>query len=141
MRNHLTSILLFLLSVLFLTSCSSEKDFQNGYDSGYADGILDAHLEDEEYSKKIYREGHSDGYWEGYEDSKIEFAQRIIEEAEDYARERTGWSVYEAWNSISVYHDGFDSYGFDLPTDEEYRECVETLVLFCEYLDGVDFFN
>lgn len=141
MKKHLA--ILGVIMILFtMSSCRKngyyDRGYQEGYDAGYIDGSTDTRLKMEDDSNIGYAYGNSEGYWEGYNDAKSEYTQEIIEEAEDYARDQTGWSVYEAWNSICIYHAGVDPNGLSLPTEEEYRQCVETLVYFCEYLDRVN---
>ena len=134
MRKHL-AICGIIVILITMSSCGKngyyDRGYQEGYDAGYIEGSADTRLKMEDNSIIGYDNGHSDGYREGYNDAKSKF----IEEAEDYARDKTGWSVYEAWNSICIYHDGIDPNGFDIPTEEEYRQCVETLVYFYEYLN------
>ena len=136
MKKFATMSAVFLLSsVFFLLSCGQVKTYDDGFEDGYSEGRLDAVLEFQD----DYARGYEDGYSEGYDDSKIEFALNLIEEAEDYAKDRTGYTLYEAWNDILIYNDRPD--GFDIPTEKEYRLCVETLVYFCAYLDDADFYD
>ena len=134
-------VFLFLLFVaVSLISCGSNGYYDQGYEDGYAEGLYDGHLEKElelydDRFESGYDIGHEEGYYTGYDDG-YEEARLVIEIAGDHARDQTGWSVYEAWNNIGIYHDGVDPDGYELPTEEEYRQSVETLVIFCEYLDN-----
>lgn len=125
------AILASALLLMCLLSCSYRGTYDDGYEDGYDEGYFDAMIKFEDY----YDRGYGNGYNEGSDDREYDI-RNSLEAAEDYARDQTGWSVYEAWNSIMIYHDGYDPDGFPLPTKEEYRQCVETLVLFCEYLDN-----
>ena len=133
MKNFITILTASALALCIL-SCSYRGTYDDGYEDGYVDGYSDAESEmqyniEDEFSKG-YDRGCDDGYGEVYD---------AIEEAKEYARSQTGWSVYEAWNNIGIYNDGVHPFGYDLPTEEEYQQSIETLVLFCEYLDSVDF--
>jgi hypothetical protein len=125
----------------------SSDSYSAGYDEGYSYG-----------QEEAYREGYDAGYYDGYEEGRhtgldigyeegLEDSEKAddlaseIEAAYDYAREQTGWSVYEAWNNIGLYHDVYDSNGHPLPTYEEYMQSIETLVYFCEYMDGIDLYR
>ena len=119
-----------LIALCSLPACSV-KTYEDGYEDGYVDGYLDAEFEMEYLADEEFHEGYDIGYDDGHDD-----VYYVIEEAEDYARNQTGWSVYEAWNNISIYNDGVDPYGYTLPTEEEYLQSIETLVIFCEYLDN-----
>lgn len=130
------AVLTVSVLALCILSCSYRGTYDDGYEDGYVDGYSDAESEmqyniEDEFSKG-YDRGCDDAYGETY---------NAIEEAEEYARSQTGWSVYEAWNNIRIFNDGVDPFGYDLPTKEEYKQSVETLVLFCEYLDSVDFYE
>ncbi len=125
-------IIAILIFVLYPLSACDERTYDKGFEDGYAEGYFDSQSEHQDDYSRGYDDGFTEGFWMGVDDHK----SIIIEEAAEYARTKTGWSVYEAWNSIGIYHEGVDPDGFELPTEEEYRECVETLVLFCEYLEG-----
>lgn len=138
--KKLLIFLILLLVAVSLISCGGNGYYEQGYEDGYAEGFAAGHLEAElELYDKRFEAGHDvaydDGYYEGHDDGYDE-ARLIIDMASEHAREQTGWSVYEAWNNIAIYHDGVDPHGHELPTEEEYRQSVETLVLFCEYLDN-----
>lgn len=130
------AILIFMLCSLSACGEGTYADgYDDGFEDGYSEGRWDALLEHED----DYIRGYEEGYDEGYDDSKIEFALNLIEEAESYARNKTGYSVYEAWNDILIYQDRPE--GFEVPTEEEYIQCVETLVYFCAYLDDANFYD
>ena len=134
-----------------LASCDSRGNYDDGYADGYNNGFDDGYSEgyaaaesdasylfDEKFSDG-YDRGNDDGFFEGYAegyDNGYDDVKAIIAEATDYAREKTGWSVYEAWCNISIYNDGEHPYGYQLPTEYEYYQSIETLVIFCEYLDN-----
>lgn len=139
------SILVLLSFAICLLSCNYKGAYEDGYADGYSDGYLDTesemqYLMEEEFLDG-YDIGYDDGFIEGYDYAKTDFALRAIEDAEEYARNQTGWSVYEAWNNISIYQDGVHPYGYELPTEEEYNQSIDTLVYFCQYLDSVDFYD
>ena len=143
MKKYLTIIAITAVMILCLSSCGKsdyareqEAKRESIYESGYEDGYDDGY---EAGSERGYDTGYDDGYSEGYDDSKTEFALNVIEKAESYARDKADYSVYEAWNNIMIYRDRPD--GYDIPSEEEYRQCVDTLVYFCEYLDNSEFFN
>ena len=119
-----------LIVLCSLSACSVET-YEDGYEDGYADGYFDAESEMACIAEEEFYDGYDFGYDDGHDD-----VLDIIERAEDHVRDQTGWSVYEAWSNISVYNDGVDPYGHPLPTREEYLQSIETLVLFCEYLDN-----
>lgn len=142
MKKSFTAFLILIASV-FLISCSSNGYYDQGYEDGYAEGLFDGRLEaelefydnrSEAQYEAGYDEGFFDGKYYGYEETLNE-----IYRASEYASSKTGWSIYEAYNNIMIYHDGVDPDGFPLPTKKEYIECVETLVYFSEYLDNMDF--
>ena len=134
MKKSLVFLILIFVAAL-LISCGNNGYYDQGYEDGYAEGLSDGRLEAE---LELYDKRFEAGYDIGYDDGCGE-ARLVIEAADDYARKQTGWSVYEAYNNIMIYHDGVDPDGFPLPTKEEYIECVETLVYFSEYLDNLDF--
>lgn len=129
--------LLIIFVALFLTGCCySQEEFDKaiedayyeGYDDGYSDGYIDSSSEDD-----IYNSGYSDGY--SYAFSQFtSIYEEVLCEAEDYAREKTGWSVYEAWNNMLMYWDDPSSI-----SKTEYEDSIETLVYFGMYLDEYDF--
>ena len=135
------ALLCLLLVAVSLISCGSNGYYDQGYEDGYAEGLADGRVEAELelYDNRFeagYDIGYDDGYYEGHDDGYDE-ARLIIDMASEHAREQTGWSVYEARNNIAIYHDGVDPHGHELPTEEEYRQSVETLVLFCEFIELV----
>ena len=119
-----------LFFVLFSLSACGKGTYEDGYTDGYSDGYSDAKVEMEYLMEEECLEWYDMGYDEVYD---------AIEDASYYARKQTGWSVYEAWNNIRIYQEGVHPYGYELPTRAEYHQSVETLVLFCEYLDSAGF--
>ena len=125
-------IILILAAVLIGTSYRNTR--AEGYEMGYEAGLAAAeeiyvdcdhdYIDDDSYNR---------GYADGVADVKYD-----VEEAYYYTFKNTEWSVYEAWNNIMIYHDGFDPYGHPLPTEEEYRQSIETLVYFCMYMDELN---
>lgn len=60
--------------------------------------------------------------------------REIIEHAEYYARQQTGWSVYEAIQEIGVINGHVQ--GDSNLTKSEYKEVVDTLYFFYEHLNS-----
>lgn len=127
-------LLAVVVLITMLTSCGyTQSDLEDARKDGYSDGYVNG-----------YETGYDDGFEIGYDFCYEEYNDEMkyeLECAQSLAREETGWSVYEAWNNILIYNDGIDPYGNDLPTDEEYRQSIETLVVFCEYLDREGLIN
>lgn len=130
MKKYTALLAFSAVLVTLLASCSSET-YQDGYEAGYTDGYAEAHQKCEYLCEEEFFEGYEMGYDDGGDDVRV-----AIDDALDYAREQTGWSVYEAWSNISIYNDGVHPYGYAIPTEEEYRQSIETLVIFCKYLDN-----
>lgn len=118
-------------TALCLLSACNNKEYECAYNDGYNDGYSCAEFEIGYLAQEKFSDGYEIGFDDGYDN-----VCGTISDAMDYAREKTGWSVYEAWNNISIYNDGVHPFGYDLPTEEEYRQSIETLVIFCEYLDN-----
>lgn len=125
----------------------SSDSYSAGYDEGYSYGQEEAYREGYDAG---YYEGHEDGwiagldigYEEGLEDSeKADDLAYDIETAYDLAREKTGMSVYEAWNNVLLYYGSPNPYEIDIPTDAEFRKSVETLAAFCDYMDRIDLYR
>ena len=133
------SVLVFFSFAICLLSCNHKGTYEDGYADGYSDAeSVMQYLIEEEFLDGCDI-GYSDGYDAGYDDGYDDGYNRVydaIMDATDYARKQTGWSVYEAWNNISIYNDGVHPYGYALPTEEEYLQSVETIVIFCEYLEN-----
>jgi len=109
------------------------KGFDAGYDAGYEDGLSDIDDELDLSSENCY----DNGYFDGEHDAKDIWEDKI-ESAKDKARENSEWSVMEAVENIRAYQGGPIAEGFDRPTEAEYKESIETVILFCEYL-GVSY--
>ena len=138
MKKSLTALLIFIASV-FLISCGSNGYYDQGYEDGYEEGLLDGRLEAEsELYDKRFESGYDEGFFRGDNYGREEVLIKFYY-AQEYAHSKTGLSIYEAYNTIGIYHDGVDPDGFPLPTKKEYEECVKTLVCFFEYLERVDF--
>lgn len=142
--------LLILITAVFLMSCGSngyyDQGYEDGYTAGYEEGLSAGRMQSESHRYSDYSDQYEDGYESGYDNGFFEGKHYGHEEtmnriyyASEYARSKTGWPIYEAYNNIMIYHDGVDPDGFPLPTKKEYIECVETLVYFSEYLDNLDF--
>ena len=131
--KKLAAIIAILILVFCSLSACGEGTYEDGYAEGYTDGYSDAKV-DMEYRIEDYLDDYDNGYDNGYDE-----VYNVIEHAKEYARKQTGWSVYEAWNNIRIYQEGVDPYGNELPTRAEYHQSIETLVLFCEYLDSAGF--
>jgi hypothetical protein len=141
--NRFIAIVASFALIVCLVSCGYRGNYEDGYSNGYFAGYSDAEAEMQYLLEEEFLAGYDigcaesddydDGYDDGYNDGHNE-VYGAIADATDYARAQTGWSVYEAWNNISIYNDGIDPYGYPLPTEEEYLQSIETLVIFCEYL-------
>ena len=142
------SRLLVIFIALLLTGCyysqeeydqAIEDAYYEGYDDGYSAGYIDSDVLNGDYDwdsdseDDIYDSGYYDGYSYAFSQFEAIF-EEIFYEAEGYAREKTGWSVYEAWNNILMYWDDPSSL-----SKSDYEDSVETLVYFSEYLDEYDF--
>lgn len=119
----------FIISLL-LSSCYSKDDLEDAYAKGYKSGYSDAKVDMEYHADDEWYEG----YQFGHDEASSDF-QRIIYEAAERARQTTGWSIYEAWNSAAIYLDKYDPHGHPLPTQEEFEELVRTLILYAEYIE------
>ena len=126
-RTFLFSV--FIISFL-LSGCYSKADLEDAYMDGYNSGYSDAKVELDYYAEDDWYEGYQFGHDEASSDFK-----RIISEAAERARQATGWSIYEAWNSADIYLDKYDPHGHPLPTKEEFEELVRTLILYAEYIE------
>ena len=145
MKRFFATLVIFAMSICLL-SCSQNRTYEDGYADGYSDAESEVQCLMEEEFLDGYDIGYEDGHREGRNDSSESYdtgyeagyseVYDAIMDATDYARTQTGWSVYEAWNNISIYNDGVHPYGHALPTESEYLQCIETLVIFCEYLDN-----
>lgn len=141
--------LLILITAVFLMSCGSNGYYDQGYEDGYKNGLEDGYLEgylqsESESHGAQYEDGYEAGYDDGFDEGEEYGQDELLNEiraAYEHASSKTGWYVYESWNDIMIYHDGVDPDGFELPTEEEYRRSVETLVHFCAYLDSKGFDN
>ena len=129
-----TILVALFLAVCLLTSCGYNNTYENGYADGYNDGYSDAELNAQYTLDEAFSNGFDTGYDEGYDE-----VRDAIDKAADYAREQTGWSVYEAYCNISIYNDGVHPNGYALPTEEEYLESIDTLVYFCEHLENAGY--
>lgn len=149
MKKSLAALLI-LIAAVFLMSCGSngyyDQGYEDGYTAGYEEGLSAGRMQSESHRYSDYSDQYEDGYEAGYDegfDEGEEYGQdellNEIRAAYEHASSKTGWYVYESWNDIMVYHDGVDPNGFELPTEEEYRRSVETLVHFCAYLDSKGF--
>lgn len=131
MKKIIATLSIIVFTGCLLLSCDSEMTYDDGFDAGYDQGYWDASIEfDGDYSRG-YEDGYSEGYWIGSSDN----IQIVIEEAEDYARERTGCSPLEALDIIGVYRDPHNPYYSDIViSEEEYTQAVDALFYFYEYL-------
>lgn len=127
-------VIAFLIIItVILCACGSNGYYDRGYEDGYDDGHSDASWEHDDDLSRGYEFGYEDGYRSGYKDGQADYTNELYN-ASDYVRDITGWSVYEAWNSLGLYSEDPSCL-----TKAEYQECVQTLILFCEYLDGIKF--
>ena len=144
---HAFIILIFVCLVLFSAAWLIGQSYREKYKEGYEAGRASV-LETcgDRYDWEAYEDGVDSGYDIGYSDGledseKADDLAYDIEKAYDLAAEKTGMSVYEAWNNILLYHDGYDPLGYPLPTYEEYTQSIETLVCFCDYMDRIDLYR
>lgn len=129
MKKYLIVVVSVLLLLSF-SACSEPPDYDDGwndgYDAGYDAGFFKG------YDTAEDEIGGSDDDWEygrDYEDSSTSIWE-IEEAASWYASEKTGWSVYEASENVSLYLDGEKTI-----TEEEYKQSVLTLKYFYEYFE------
>ena len=126
-------MLMLLLVVASLVSCGTVEDYDDGFQNGYEMGYDEASLKYEDKYSDGYNEGYNEGYDDGCEDTQEDLETRFwaaMEDAKYMARSKTGWTVYEAWNSLGLYEEDPSCL-----TKKEYQECVRTLVLFCSQLE------
>lgn len=133
------SIVIALSACAALLGRSYSVKYEEGYEAG-RESVLETVDED------AFSRGYEYGYEEGYLDGSSDFRHECdlsyeIEKAYDHARDNSEWSVYEAWNNILLYYGASNPYGFDIPTEEEFRQSVETLVEFCMYMDEIDLYD
>lgn len=142
-------IAVFFTLLLCASACSGQPDYNDGWNDGWSDGYAAGveaaefdHMlhEGEEYGKG-YDDGYSAGYWDGSSDHHVESTLPAeIESAYDRACDKTGLSVYEAWNNILVYNDGGEYNGITV-SYQEYLQSVETLVWFCSFMDNINIYS
>lgn len=144
---HASIILIFICLVLFAGACllgmSYRAKYKEGYEAGRASVLetYDVRYDWDAY-EDVFDSGYDIGYSDGMEDSeKADDLAYDIETAYDLAREKTGMSVYEAWNNVLLYYGSPNPYEIDIPTDAEFRKSVETLAAFCDYMDRIDLYR
>ena len=144
MNKYVSTLVIISMLLCLFSSCSMES-YDDGYKDGYNDGYdtgwekgFDEGSDFAFYDVTNSDGSYEDGYKSGYDEGQSE-VRSVVYKAGEYARKQTGWSVYEAWNTISIYNSGVDPDGYDLPTEEEYLQCIETLVIFSEYLENAGF--
>lgn len=135
-------ILVVLVSVLLLTSCSNSSAYDKGYEAGFKSGFDEAAYEYEDDYENGYKDGYSDGCYDSSSSSRdifgidgiinSESVALIREEAELYASDAYDWSPEEACDIIICYMEK-EKYIDAIPTTEEYFEAVGTLIAFYEY--------
>lgn len=135
MRDYVKKLLcvIIVVAVIFSGCGYSKADLENarraGYNEGYSDGYHDAEIEHED--------DYYEGYREGFDDADCERVDLLwaIEDASFSARDKTGWSVYEAYNNVAGYLNLYDNNGSPPPTYDEFVEGAITLFYFAEFLD------
>lgn len=144
---HASIILIFVCLVLFSAAWLIGRSYREKYKEGYEAGRASV-LETcgDRYDWEAYEDGVDSGYDIGYSDG-LEDSEKAndlaydIEKAYDLAAEKTGMSVYEAWNNVLLYYGSPNPYEIDMPTDAEFRKSVETLATFCDYMDRIDLYR
>ena len=126
-------LLLCLCAVLLLTSCDGDDGME------YKDPNLyryDDYYEDSEDNS--YETGYLEGFYEGYDQGFNEI-ENAVEEAIDYAEyfhpEEAMWIIEMYQTKVSYYPDG------SLPTKEEYRQAIDSLIDFYEYFYNCKYEN
>ena len=109
-----------------------DKGFEEGFDEGYTAGSIETSLE---YEDKL-SEWYDMGYYDGKRDVDIDYiVQCVLDEAKHHANQVGEWSVLDAIDITAVYLDGYDPYGYPLPTKQEFEEAVEVLQSYAEFLE------
>ena len=114
-------------------------DYDAGYSNGWVDGKTEADIQWFDYGDEMYENGMDKGYELGYEEgaASCDAARHFEQEAEDYAREKSGWHPEEAWYVIEAYqnHDAWSQDG-SAPTAQDYAEAIDSIIYFYEYFYG-----
>lgn len=134
---------LAILVAFYFIGKTYKAKYEEGYEAGRA-SVLETY--DDRYDWDAYEDGVDSGYDIGYSDGlddseKADDLAYDIETAYDLAREKTGMSVYEAWNNVLLYYGSHNPYEIDMPTDAEFRKSVETLAAFCDYMYRIDLYR
>lgn len=142
MKNNAWILVLPVILIFFVASCQSEQyddGYWHGYDAGYEAAI----------EEMGYDEASSDDFdaWygerEAYDQGKIDGMQTVyrilkkeIFDVCSYSINDSPWSAYEASQIVGVVH-GFlvNPEGEPMPTQQEYKEAVETLFHFYMYFE------
>lgn len=138
--KKLIIVLVSLALVVCLVSCGNIRTYDDGFEDGYEEGFFDATLEFDHVYSRGFDNGYEIGFEDGYisaEDEHEYDVQSAAERADMYASYNSEWSVYEALQIVGVKH-GFMSPGedTDMPTNQEYKDAIKTLYLFCEFFDS-----
>lgn len=138
--KKLIAVLVSLALVVCLVSCGNIRTYDDGFEDGYDEGYFDAKLELEDTYSRGYDRGYDIGYDDGYlsaEDEHEYDVQSAAERADEYAFSNSEYGLYEALQIVGV-KQGFMSpgEGSDIPTNQEYKDAVKTLYLFCEFFDS-----
>ena len=140
MKIHEVIFTVIFVAFLVLAACVSDSNDKDAYERGYSDGYSDAEFKYEDEYIRGYDDGHSEGYMEAYRESQANYFPYLIDEAEEYARDRSGCSPMEALDIIGVYHDQDNPLYSDIHiTEEEYLQAVDALMEFYNYLDNTDY--
>lgn len=135
MKKLATIIAVIAMAICFLLSCSHKGTYEDGYSDGYDDGYSEARWKFEDDYSRGYDDGYSEGYHEAEGYFTDEYFPEIINDAERYASVTGGWHPEEAWGIVESYltHTPTDD---GIPSYEEYRAAVDSLICFYEYFYG-----
>ena len=136
MKRIWSLLFLILFSCVCLSACSSESmytqhQYDEAYEQGYFDGMQDAEA-DSWYSVDAPDEA---AYTE--EQIKDSFGW-MMDDAHSHAIDFGGLHPEEAWGIIEDYHNGSTEFFEDPPTEEEYKEAVNSMIGFYEYFYSGD---
>ena len=138
--KKLIAVLVSLALVVCMVSCGNIRTYDDGFEDGYDEGYFDATLEFENMYSRGFDNGYEIGFEDGYlsaEDEHELDVQSAAERADKYASYYSEYGLYEALQIVGV-KNGFMSPGedTDMPTNQEYKDAIKTLYLFCEFFDS-----
>ena len=131
-EKHLTGWTQKIYIVITILGCIvlvfSPKRQANAHDDPYTENYGSHSSVNDEYSNS-YEDNANDN-----ETLTFNTTRAIIERAENYAHQQTGWSVYEAMQEIGANNGHMQ--GDSTLTETEYEEVVDTLYFFYEHLNA-----